>query len=120
MGNLSNVDMSDVNIGPDASSGYDLLPEGKYLAKVIAVIKEDNGSFYAIEAMCKHQNANLFTKGYTGTIMTCPRHGWKYNIQTGQCLTEAWASLRKFPLKIEGDEIFIDLSNPIEFEDDDY
>ena len=35
MANLSHIDMSDVDIGPDASSGYDLLPEGKYLAKVI-------------------------------------------------------------------------------------
>ena len=35
MANLSHIDMTQVDIGPDGGSGYDLIPEGKYLAKVI-------------------------------------------------------------------------------------
>lgn len=35
MANLQHIDMSGVDIGPDAGSGFDLLPEGKYSAKVI-------------------------------------------------------------------------------------
>ncbi len=79
-----------------------------YRSKWIAVIKERDGTFYAIEANCKHQNANLLSNGLRGEIVTCPRHGWKYNIRSGECLTESWAALRKHPLKIEGDYIYVD------------
>tara|TARA_B100000315_G_C14446659_1_gene527129 strand:+ start:428 stop:751 length:324 start_codon:yes stop_codon:yes gene_type:complete len=78
-----------------------------YLTKTIAIIKENDGSFYAIEGNCKHQNANLFSKGFQGEIFVCPRHGWKYNIKTGECLTQKWAFLRKHLLKIEGEDIYV-------------
>ena len=78
----------------------------RFLTKTIAVIK-DKDSFYAIEADCKHQNANLLSRGMSSHIVTCPRHGWRYNMKTGECLTHDWASLRKHPLKIEDETIFI-------------
>jgi len=34
MANLQHIDMNGVDIGPDAGSGFDLLPEGKYSAMV--------------------------------------------------------------------------------------
>ena len=79
----------------------------QYLSRTIAIIQNDDGSYYAIEGNCKHQNANLFTKAPRGEIVVCPRHGWKFNIKTGECLTESWACLRKFPLKIEGNDIYL-------------
>lgn len=85
----------------------------------IAVIKAQDGSFYAIEANCKHQNANLLSNGLRGEIVTCHRHGWKYNMRTGECLTESWAYLRKFPLKIENDYIYVG-TEPIEAATDDW
>jgi nitrite reductase/ring-hydroxylating ferredoxin subunit len=79
-----------------------------YRSKWIAVIKARDGSFYAIEANCKHQNANLLSNGLRGDIVTCPRHGWKYNMRSGECLTESWAYLRKHPLKIVDNVIYVD------------
>ena len=76
------------------------------MAKTIAIIKDKDG-LYAMEADCKHQNANLLSKGMPSHMVTCPRHGWRYNMKTGECLTHSWASLRKYPLKIEGDLIFV-------------
>lgn len=79
----------------------------KYLTKNIAIIKDDDGTFYAIEADCKHQNANLLSRGMKTHIVTCPRHGWRYNMKTGECLTHKWARLKKYPLKIENDQIYV-------------
>ncbi len=79
----------------------------RYLSKTIGIIKPPKGDLYAIEADCKHQKANLLVKGIKGDIVVCPRHGWEYNIRTGECLTESWACLRKYPLKIEEDIIFV-------------
>ena len=78
-----------------------------YRTRWIAVIKAADGTFYAIEANCKHQNANLLSNGLRGEIVTCHRHGWQYNMRTGECLTESWARLRKFPLKIEDGHLYV-------------
>ena len=59
----------------------------RYLGKHIGVFKNKNNSFYALEVDCKHQNANLLIKAPRNNIATCVRHGWKYNLQTGECLT---------------------------------
>jgi nitrite reductase (NADH) small subunit len=91
----------------------------RYLAKTIAIFKTGEGEFYAIEADCKHQNANLLVSGLKGDVVTCARHGWQYNMVTGECLTEAWAALRKYPLKIEGTAIYVS-PKPIEPSEDDW
>jgi nitrite reductase/ring-hydroxylating ferredoxin subunit len=81
----------------------------KLLAKAVAIVKEADGSFYATEIGCKHNNADLTTGRFRGDIVTCPRHGWEYNIRTGECLNQNSARLRKHGLKVEGDTILVSL-----------
>ena len=94
----------------------------KYLSRWIAVIKNPDDTFYAIDATCKHQNAFLLGEGYPkDDVVTCPRHGWQYNMRTGECFTESWATLAKFPLKFDKDDIYVGIAptaNPFADEDD--
>jgi 3-phenylpropionate/trans-cinnamate dioxygenase ferredoxin component len=85
----------------------------KLLARNLAIFKEPDGSFFATEISCKHQNWDLTTGRFDGDIVTCPRHQWKYNIKTGQCLTHDGARLRRYALKVEGDDIYVSLT-PVE------
>ena len=71
------------------------------------VFKDEEGHFFAMEVNCRHQNANLMGGKRKGDIIICPRHGWEYNIKTGDCLTESWAYLRKFDLKVVGEDIWV-------------
>ena len=89
------------------------------LGKKVGIIKNLNSEFYAIEVSCKHQGADI-TKGHiSGDIATCPRHGWKFNLVTGECLNQNASKLKKYGLKIEGDIIMI-TSKPLpEVEEDD-
>ena len=80
------------------------------LARKLAIFKEPDGSFYGIEIACKHQNWDLTTGRIEGDIATCPRHHWKYNIRTGECLTHDSLRLRRYPVKVEGDDIYIALT----------
>ena len=89
----------------------------KYKNRPLGVFKEENGSFYAIEAYCKHQNALLPMNKAQGEVVTCPRHQWKFNIKTGACLNEPWASLKRFELELEGESLFL-LEREEEEEDD--
>ncbi|MEA3232802.1 MAG: hypothetical protein U9Q05_13690 [Thermodesulfobacteriota bacterium] len=38
-------------------------------------------------------------------MATCPQHGWQYDLETGECLNHDSPRLRKFELKIEGEDI---------------
>ena len=44
---------------------------------------------------------------------TCPWHGWRYNLVTGECLWGSGVCLRRHGLKIEGDDIYVTL-RPLE------
>lgn len=79
----------------------------RILGKFVAIVKEPDGSFYATEIACKHNNADLTSGRFNKTVVTCPRHGWIYDIRTGECLNRPSAPLRRHELKIEGDQIFV-------------
>ena len=84
----------------------------RFLTKSFAVFPEKGGGFYAMEVNCKHQNANLLATPCKSEIVTCSRHGWKFNLRTGECLTQSWAYLRRIPIQIVGDEVWV---NPTRF-----
>lgn len=83
------------------------------LGKFIAIVREPDGSFYATEIACKHQNADLTTGRFEGDLVTCARHGWKYNIRTGECLNQNAAPLRRHALKVEGEDLLVSIA-PVE------
>lgn len=77
------------------------------LAKKIAVVKQDDGTYFATEIACKHQNADLTHGKFDGDIVTCPRHGWVYDLRTGRCLNQPSAPLRRHGLTIKGKTIWV-------------
>lgn len=79
------------------------------LGRKVGVIKRDDGSFYAIEVGCKHQGADLTNGTIKNGIATCPRHGWQYDLETGECLNQNSSKLRRHELKIEDGIISISL-----------
>ena len=77
------------------------------LGRKIAIHKSAEGAYRAMEASCRHQNADLTGAPRLGNVVTCPRHGWQYDVTTGECLTESWAALRTYELRIEGNVISV-------------
>jgi len=90
-------------------SDLDGLRYKKYqiMARNLAIFREPDGTFYAIEFSCKHQNWDLSTGKLEGDILTCPRHGWVYDVRNGDCLTHDSSRLRRYGLKVEGEDIYI-------------
>lgn len=79
----------------------------RILGKLVAVVKDPDETFWATEIACKHQNADLTTGRFRGDVVTCPRHGWQYDIRSGACLTHNSAPLRRHDLKVVGDELHV-------------
>lgn len=43
-----------------------------------------NGKYYAISSRCTHMKGDLSKGSLEGEIVTCPKHGAKFNITTGK------------------------------------
>ncbi len=77
------------------------------LARKIGVLRLSDGSFKAMEARCKHQGADLAGGPMNGTKVTCSRHGWIYDLMTGECTNTDSLPLRPHALKIEDDWVLV-------------
>ena len=42
------------------------------------------GKFYALDGICPHQGGPLGKGSLTGCIVTCPWHGFQFDVTTGQ------------------------------------
>ena len=71
-------------------------------------IFNDNGNFHAFDNMCPHRKGPLGDGALDGGIVTCPWHGWRFDVKTGKCATMP-ISLKRYPVKIEGDIVLVDV-----------
>lgn len=89
----------------------------RMLGRLIAIVRERDGTFWATEIACKHQNADLVNEGrWEGDQVICRRHGWKYDLRTGECLNQNSAPLRRHHLKVVAGELHVS-AHPIETAD---
>jgi nitrite reductase/ring-hydroxylating ferredoxin subunit len=75
--------------------------------KNVALLRQPDGRIEAFEMICRHQHADLTTGQIEGRHVTCARHGWKFDLSTGDCLTTPWAKLRRNQVEVTGGEVWI-------------
>ena len=76
--------------------------------KQIAVFNCD-GIFYAIDNTCKHRGGPLGEGTLSGTTVTCPWHGWEYDVTTGTCQMDETIKVQKYDVKAEEDDILVSI-----------
>jgi nitrite reductase/ring-hydroxylating ferredoxin subunit len=69
------------------------------------------GEIFALDGVCPHQGGPLGKGCLTGTIVTCPWHGWQFDVRTGQHQLSRSIRQPSYPTRIEGDSIWIDLED---------
>ena len=57
---------------------------------------------------CTHLEYPIDMGKVSDGIITCPFHKFRYKLDTGKCLN-APDSLESYPVKIEGDRVFVDI-----------
>lgn len=70
-----------------------------------------DGTVSALELACRHQGADL-SAGQRDrdrtSIVTCPRHAWRYDLETGACLTDPALPLRSLLVRCESGKLYVD------------
>lgn len=77
--------------------------------KSLAVYNVD-GEFHVMDNTCCHKGGPLGDGELDGTTVTCPWHGWQYDVTNGKCLAPSpAASVKAYKVSVEGDEVKADL-----------
>src|SRR6478735_11490802 len=77
--------------------------------RMVALFNVD-GQFYALDGICPHQGGPLGKGRLNGCIITCPWHGFQFDVTTGQHQTSKSLVHPTFPVKIEEGGVWVDLS----------
>lgn len=90
---------------PDVKDGCGIAVD--LSGKSIAVFNL-GGKFYAIDNMCKHRGGPLGEGSLDGNVVTCPWHGWQFDITNGNCATNPAVKVTSYATKVDGGNILVE------------
>src|SRR5918996_492683 len=76
----------------------------------IALFRLDDG-FFAIDNLCLHQAGPLCEGDIEGGVVTCPWHGWSYEIRSGTLVQDPRVGVSKHNTRIVGDDVQVQLTD---------
>jgi len=76
-----------------------------------------DGQVYAVSDRCTHRGGTLSKGSLSDGVVTCPRHGSRFDVRTGTCLSGPKILMFKgtaddiatYPVMTEGDEVMVDV-----------
>ena len=76
--------------------------------KTIALYNVD-GNVFATTNTCPHRGGPLGEGELASEVITCPWHGFQYNVKTGACLNKDGITVACYNVKVEGGDVKIAL-----------
>lgn len=86
----------------EIQSGHGIVAEVG--GKSVAVFNVE-GTIHAVDNTCCHRGGPLGEGEVEGNIVTCPWHGWRFNVTTGACINNPSAKVEAYQVKVEGDDV---------------
>ena len=68
-----------------------------------------DGEFYATQQHCLHLKGPLGEGRIDDHVLTCPWHGWQYDVRTGENEFDRAIQLRTYPVHVSNGEVQIEL-----------
>lgn len=91
----------------------DSLDPGKIIEIIIGgtaiAVANVDGAYYAISNTCAHAAGPLGEGSLSGTTVTCPYHGWQYDVRNGACKTHADAKVATYAVQVVGSAVCVRL-----------
>jgi nitrite reductase/ring-hydroxylating ferredoxin subunit len=76
--------------------------------QILALYNVD-GTLHALDGVCPHQGGPLGKGELRGCVVTCPWHGWQFDVCTGQHQFSPTVVQPGFAVRTDGDDILVDL-----------
>jgi precorrin-3B synthase len=93
----------------------DLTPEAACVVRAggrdLALVCTAEGVF-AMDNACSHSGGALGEGMVEDNCLVCPLHGWKFECKTGKSLTEKRPPQQMYAVKIDGDQVLVEVPDP--------
>ena len=66
--------------------------------------------FFALDNMCLHRGGPLCEGFIENDVVTCPWHGWSYEIRTGTMIQDPRVGVSRHDVRVDGDVISVRLT----------
>ena len=76
--------------------------------KTLALFNVD-GAYYVTDNTCLHRGGPLGEGELEGKIVTCPWHGWRYDVSTGANANNPAVKVACFPARVEGTSVYVEV-----------
>lgn len=86
----------------DVKPGHGIVAEVN--GKTVAVFNV-NGEFRAIDNTCLHRGGPLGEGDLEGNVVTCPWHGWQFDVTTGACVNNPSAKVEVYEVRVDGTDV---------------
>lgn len=74
---------------------------------LIFFIFKKNEKLLVFDNRCPHQSTMIPENGVNDTVLTCPKHGWKFDLESGECIERGNKNLTNYETKIENNRLYI-------------
>lgn len=74
--------------------------------RIVALFNVD-GEFFALDGVCPHQGGPLGKGELRGQIVTCPWHGWQFDVVTGRHQLSKSVVQPRYRTRVVDGEVFI-------------
>ena len=94
----------------------DILPGRMYYVDVDGLpiaLANVQGTIHAFDDSCRHEGGSLSSGVLIEDTVTCPWHGWTYNIRTGKAIVPpVGIRIPTYEVRVEGEDVSIVLDWP--------
>lgn len=74
--------------------------------RMVALFNVD-GTFHALDGVCPHQGGPLGKGVLDECIVTCPWHGWQFDVRDGQNQLSESIKHPRFEVRVEGERVLV-------------
>jgi len=64
------------------------------------VYREAARSWQVYDSRCPHQSTDIPHLALEGSTLTCPKHGWAFDVHSGDCIRTGNSPLKRWPSKV--------------------
>ncbi len=75
----------------------------------VLLVRDARGSLHAFDGLCPHEDTPLVDGDFDGNVLTCLSHLWSFDVTTGIGINPPGCRLTHYALKVEDDDVFVDM-----------
>lgn len=72
----------------------------------VAVFNVD-GELHALDNACRHKGGPLGEGRLDGETVTCPWHGWRYDVTSGENVEDATVEVESYGVEVRDGEVYV-------------